>query len=209
MTTSEQEKSIFSAPKRQTFLLICLATFALLFVKKSMIENETAAFEFLADQSQGSILYLRSAMQYLSIPLIYMWKFTVLGFVIWVGCFLFGYRVTFSQCWGIAAVSEFVFLIPELIKVIWFLVIQDDPNFYDIQAFYPLSVINLVDYRDVDSRYYYPFKALSVFELLYWYVMATGIQHFARRGFRPAIIIVLAFYLPIFLLWLAFYMVVY
>jgi hypothetical protein len=209
MNSSDEEKSIFSAPKRQNFLFICLATFALLFIKKSMIENETAAFEFLADQPQGSFLYMRSALQYISIPLIYMWKFTVLGFVIWVGCFLFGYRVTFSQCWGIVAVSEFVFLIPELIKVVWFLVFQSDPNYYDIQAYYPLSVINLVDYRDIDTRYYYPFKALNVFEPLYWYVLALGIQHYAKRGMKPAWTIVLAFYVPIFLLWLAFYMIVY
>lgn len=199
----------FSAPKRQTFLLICLTTLVLLFVKKSMIENETAAFEFLADQPQGSFLYIRSALQYVSIPLIYLWKFTSLGFVIWVGCFLFGYRVTFAQCWGIVMVAEFVFVIPELMKIFWFLLIQSDPNFYDIQAFYPLSIMNLVDYTELSTRYAYPFKALNLFEILYWYVLALGINFFARKGMRPAWKIVLGFYVPVFLLWLLFYTIVY
>lgn len=209
METSSEEKSIFAVPKRQTLLLLCLATLTVLFIKKTMIENETAAFEFLADQPQGSILYLRSAFQYLSIPLIYLWKFTVLGFVIWVGCFLFGYRVTFSQCWGVVLVGEFVFLIPEIIKIVWFFAFQSDPNFYEIQAFYPFSLMNLVDYQELPTRYAYPCKALNLFEPLYWYVLALGIQHFAKKGMKPAWTIVLGFYVPIFLLWLLFYIIVY
>lgn len=208
MELSTESKSIFSLPKRQSFILICLATLMLLFVKKSMIENETAAFEFMADQPAGSILFVRSTLQYISVPLIYAWKFTALGFVLWIGCFLFGYRVTFSQCWGIVMVSEFVFLIPELIKIVWFLVIHTDPNYYDIQAFYPLSIMNLADYQELPSRYAYPFKALNLFEPLYWLVLALGIQHYAKRGMKPAWIIVIGFYLPVFLLWLLFYILV-
>ncbi len=199
---------MFSMKKRQSFLLLCFVTLVVLFVKK-MIENETAAFEFLADQPVGSFLYIRSALQYLTIPLIYAWKFTILGLVIWMGCFLFGYRVTFSQCWGIVIIAEFVFIIPELIKIIWFLFIQSDPNFYDFQSFYPLSVINLVDYREIPDEYKYPFKALSLFEILYWYILALGIKHYGKRGMKPAWTIVLAFYVPIFLLWLLFYIIVY
>jgi len=174
-----------------------------------MIENETAAFEFLADQPQGSILYLRSTLQYLSIPLIYMWKFTSLGFVIWVGCFLFGYRVTYSECWKIVMVAEFVFLIPELIKIGWFLFVQTDPIYYDIVAFYPFSLMNLVDYQTLDSRFSYPCKAINLFEPIYWYLLAVGITHYANKGMKPSWIIVLGFYVPIFLLWLLFYMIVY
>jgi len=208
MEILQEHKTIWAMPKRQTFILLCLATLALLFVKKSMIENETAAFEFMADQAEGSILYIRSALQYFSIPFIYLWKFTVLGFVIWVGCFMFGYRVTFSQCWGIVLASEFVFIIPELMKIAWFLGIQSDPNFYDIQAFFPFSLMNLVDYQEISKKYAYPLKALNLFEVLYCFMLARGIQHFAKKGMRPAWIIVLGFYLPIFLFWLLFYILV-
>ncbi|NOT74610.1 MAG: hypothetical protein HOP08_06755 [Cyclobacteriaceae bacterium] len=209
MEVSNEQKSIFNTPKRQTFILLCLATLTLLYIKKSMIENETAAFEFLADQPAGSFLYIRSALQYFSIPLIYAWKFTVLGLVIWMGCFLFGYRVTYSQCWGIVLVAEYVFLIPELIKIVWFLVIYGDPNYYDIQAFYPFSLMNFVNYMELPKHLAYPFKALNLFEILYWYVLAVGIQHFSKRGMKPAWTIVLSFYLPIFLLWILFYIIVY
>lgn len=201
--------SIYSHSKRQLFLLLCLSTLALLFIKKSMIENETAAFEFLADQPAGSFLHLRSALQYLSIPFIYAWKFTALGFVIWVGCFLFGYRVTYAQCWKVVLVGEFVFLIPELIKIAWFMFVVRDPNFFEIGNFYPLSLMNLLDYRTLDAAYSYPSKALNLFEPLYWYLLVIGITHYTRKETRAAWIIVLGFYVPVFLLWLCFYMIVY
>lgn len=209
METEHESTSLFSLPKRQTFLLICLATLTVLYVKKTMIEDQTAAFEFMADQAAGTVLFARSALQYLSVPLIYAWKFTVLGFVLWVGCFMFGYRVTFSQCWGIVLVAEFVFLIPEIMKVVWFLGFNQDTNIYEIRAFYPFSLINLVDYQDLSDRYMYPFKALNVFEPLYWFCLALGINHFAKKGMKPAWTIVLGFYVPVFILWLLFYIAVY
>jgi hypothetical protein len=209
MSTDLERESIYSYSRRQLFLLLCLVTLALLFVKKSMIENQTAAFEFLVDQPLGSVLHLIGLLQYLSIPLIYAWKFTALGFIIWVGCFLFGYRVTFAECWKIVIVAEFVFVIPELIKIAWFFVVVKDPNLFEIRAFYPLSIMNFVDYQTLPPQYSYPFKALNLFEPLYWYMLVVGITHYTRKTARPAWIIVLGFYVPVYLLWLVFYMIVY
>src|SRR6478735_5321682 len=168
MQTNEETKSLFAANKRLTFILLCLITFLLLYVKKTFIENETAAFEFLQDRPEGGILQIISALQFLTIPFIYLWKFTVIAFVIWVGCFMFGYRVTYSQCWGITVVSEYIFIVPELLKIGWFLFIETDPNLLDIRAFYPFSLMNLVDYSEVSHEYVYPLKALNIFEILYW-----------------------------------------
>jgi hypothetical protein len=181
----------------------------LLYVKKTFIENETAAFEFLEDRPEGGILQVISAIQFLSIPLVYLWKFTVIGFVVWVGSFMFGYRVTYSQCWGIAIVSEYIFLVPEFLKILWFLFVQTDPNLNDIRAFYPFSLMHFFDYYDLDKRYVYPLKALNLFEIGYWALLVSGVHHFARKQMKTAWIIVLSSYGLIFLLWLLFYIVVY
>jgi hypothetical protein len=209
METSLTSKSFFSADKKLTFLLLCLATYLLLYIKIAFLENETAAFEFLADQPEGGILQAIAAIRFLSVPLIYLWKFTVIGFVIWVGCFMWGYRVTFSQCWGIAIVSEFTFLVPEVIKIFWFFVVETDPTIYDIRGFYPLSLMNLFNYEDIDTRYAYPLRALNLFELAYWYLLITGVHFFARKEKNVAIWIVLSSYVLLFFFWLWFYTAVY
>jgi hypothetical protein len=209
MQTSIESKSLFSADKKLTFLLLCLATFVLLYAKIAFIENETAAFEFLADRPEGGILQLISALKFVSVPLIYLWKFTVIGFVIWVGCFLFGYRVTYSQCWGIAIVSEFVFLLPEILKIGWFLFFETDPTYNDIRGFYPLSLMNFFDYYEMDKRYAYPLRALNLFEPLYWWTLVSGVHFFARKDKNIAWFIILCSYVLLFLLWLWFYIAVY
>jgi hypothetical protein len=209
MEDEKEQSSIFLADKILTFVTLCLLSVLLLFIKKSFIENETAAFEFLQDRPEGMVLRLISALQFFSIPFIYLWKFTVIGFVLWVGCFTYGFRITFSQCWGVVMVAEFIFLVPEVVKIGWFFFVDTDPTLYDVRAFYPLSLMNFFDYMEIDKRYAYPLRALSIFEIFYVLVMVNGVHFFAKREKKMAWWIVSTSYILIFLLWLVFYVIVY
>jgi hypothetical protein len=204
-----ETKSFFGADKRLLFVLLCLATLFLLYLKITLIENETAAFEFLQDRPEGAILRILNTIKFLSIPLVYFWKFTVIAFVVWVGCFMFGYRVTYTQCWGVVIGAEYIFLIPELIKIMWFMFIQTDPTLPDISAFYPFSLMHFVDYTELDKRWAYPLRALNIFEIIYWVLLVEGIQHFARKDKKYIWIIVSCSYILLFFLWLLFYVIVY
>lgn len=191
------------------FVLLCLASLLLLFVKISFIEEETAAFEFLQDRPEGGVLRLINALKYLSIPFVYLWKFTVIAFVIWVGCFMYGYRVTYKQCWGVVIGAEFIFLVPEVLKILWFMAIETDPDYNDIRAFYPLSLMHFFDYVSIDKRWAYPLRALNVFEVVYWFLLVQGIHYYARKSKGIVWLIVACSYILIFLLWLVFYVIVY
>lgn len=204
-----ETNSFFGADKRLLFLLLCLATILLMYVKIAFIENETAAFEFLQDRPEGMILKIINGLKVIAIPFIYLWKFTVIAFVVWVGCFMFGYRVTYTQCWGVALSAEFIFLIPELLKIGWFMFVHRDPTYHDIRSFYPFSLMQLFDYNELDKRWAYPLRALNVFEVFYWFVMVEAIHHFARKDKKYVWIIVACSYILIFFLWLGFYVIVY
>lgn len=207
--TDHETTSFFSADKRLLFILLCLVTVVLLYVKITFIENETAAFEFLQDRPEGYILRLFNGLKFLSIPLIYLWKFTIIALVIWIGCFMFGYRVTYSQCWGVVIAAEFVFLIPEVLKIVWFLFIERDPTYHEIRSFYPFSLIHFVDYNTLDKRFAYPLRALNVFEIIYWFVLVQAIHHRAKKDKKYVWIIVSCSYILLFFLWLIFYVIVY
>lgn len=204
-----ETNSFFGADKRLLFLLLCLATILLMYVKIAFIENETAAFEFLQDRPEGMILKIINGLKVIAIPFIYLWKFTVIAFVVWVGCFMFGCRVTYTQCWGVALSAEFIFLIPELLKIGWFMFVHRDPTYHDIRSFYPFSLMQLFDYNELDKRWAYPLRALNVFEVFYWFVMVEAIHHFARKDKKYVWIIVACSYILIFFLWLGFYVIVY
>lgn len=209
MTQDAEGSSLFATDKKLTFIILCLLSVLLLYIKKSFIEYETAAFEFLQDRPEGTVLKVISALQFFSIPLIYLWKFTVIGFVVWLGCFTYGFRITFSQCWSVVMAAEFIFIIPEILKIIWFLFIETDPTLPEIRAFYPLSLMNFFDFETLDKRYAYPLRALSVFEIFYVLVLVNGVHFYARREKQSAWWIVSTSYILIFSLWLVFYIIVY
>jgi hypothetical protein len=209
VSNPNEANSLLTADKRLLFALLCLATLLLLFIKISFIENETAAFEFLQDRPEGMVLQAINGLKYLSIPFVYLWKFTVIAFVIWVGCFMFGYRVTYTQCWGVVISAEFIFLIPEVLKIMWFMTIETDPNYHDIRAFYPASLMHLVDYENLDKRFAYPLRAFNLFEVIYWFLLVKGIHFYARKDKKYVWVIVACSYILIFLLWLVFYTIVY
>jgi hypothetical protein len=150
-----------------------------------------------------------SGLQYLSIPVIYMVKFTFIAFFIWVGCFGFGYRITYAGCWQIAMVSEIIFVLPELIKIFWFMMIDTDPNYFDVRAFYPLSLMNLFDYTNVADKWHYPLKSLNLFELMYWFFVIAGIYVKSEKEYRQSVIIGIFGYILPFIFWLGYYTLVY
>lgn len=204
-----ETKSFFSSDKRLLFILLCLLTFLLLYVKVALIENETAAFEFLQDRPEGMILRIIAGLKFLSVPFVYLWKVTVIAFVVWIGCFMFGYRVTYAQCWAVVIAAEYVFLIPETLKVLYFLFIVKDPSYNEIGGFYPLSLMHFADYDAMDKRWAYPLRALNLFEIFYWVILVEGIHHWANKDKKYVWIIVSCSYILIFFLWLLFYVVVY
>ena len=202
-------KDLLEIKRIHFFLILCAITFLLLFIKKTFIEFEITAFQILDERGQLGLFKAISALQYLSIPLIYLIKFTFIAFFIWVGCFGFGYRVTYSNCWHLVMVSEIIFIVPELTKIFWFMFVETDPNYATVRAFYPFSLMNFVDYENVADKWHYPLKSLNIFEVLYWFLLVAGIYVKSQKKYQQSMIIALFGYVLPFIFWLGYYTVVY
>jgi len=134
-------------------------------------------------------------------------KCSLTAFVIYSGLVLFGENTRFGKTMKIVLLTEFLFLIPLLIKATWFTFVESDFTLERIQSFYPLSLLNLFPSPDViDKIWAYPFQTLNIFEFLYWFVLASGIKHFTGRDYGISLKIVISSYLPCLLLWIAFVM---
>lgn len=196
-----------SINKVVVFVLICVIYFLLLFIKQTFVIDQIPAFQFLEGPSL-LIFKVMVGLKYISVPLVYAWKFTVIGFILWVGCFLWGYRVNYKQCWQIAMFAELIFFIPQVITILWFFFIETNPTYWDVQAFYPLSYMNFFDHTEVASKYQYVNSAINIFEIGYWILLTYGIHYAARKKKAIANAIVFTSYVPLFLLWLLFYLAV-
>ena len=194
--------------KKLFFIVVCLIALILLYVQQSFIIGEIAAFKFL-EGPESLIFQLISGLKFLAIPLVYGIKFTVIGFILWVGCFMWGYRVEYNKCWQIAMIGEVIFFVPTILKIFWFMFISTDPNYFEYQAFYPLSLMSFFDWQDVSPKNVYPNQALNIFEILYWIALTYGVDFAARKKKSIANAIVATTYIPLFLLWLWFYIGVY
>jgi len=191
------------------FLALCIVTFLVLFAKKSLVENETVAFQILQEEGRFGIFQILNTLQFLAIPIIYAYKATLIAFVLWVGAFMFGYKISYKQMWHVALISETVFLLPELVKIMWFILIDRQPEIQEIISFYPLSLMNLFDATTVADHLQYPLKALNLFEVLYWLVLVEAIHITAAKKWNYAFAIVFTTYVPLFLFWMVYYTQVY
>lgn len=199
----------YSIDKRVFFIFLCLITFLLLFIKKSFIESQIAAFEILEQRGEMGFYHLLNALQYFSIPIVYLYKFTVVAFILWIGCFMFGYKVFYSQLWQLVMFAEVIFFGAEILKIIWFIFIQTDPDIWDVRAFYPFSIINFFDYKEVGDAWHYPLKALNLFEVFYWGFLVYGVQFLSNKRKDISLYIVLSSYVLWFFLWLVFFILIY
>jgi len=195
--------------KRLFFVFLCLFTFVLLLIKKNFIELEIAAFEVLEQDGNMGVFHIIKTLQNFSIPIIYLWKFTIIAFVIWIGCFMFGYKVAYVKAWQVVMIAESVFFIPEIIKIFYFLFIVTDPDYFEVRAFYPFSMMNLFDYETTSKAWHYPLKALNIFELFYWLLLVYGIKLASRKRLEISALIVVFSYIFFFFVWLGFYVIVY
>ncbi|MEQ8240422.1 MAG: hypothetical protein RIA69_14480 [Cyclobacteriaceae bacterium] len=199
----------FDLDSKAYFLIICALYFTSLMLKRVFIVDEIAAFEILNERGEMWVFDLFFGLQYFVVPIFLAWKFTLTAFLLWVGCFLYGYRVHFNQLWKLVLIMELVFIVPEFIKIAWFLFASSDPSYQDVVAFYPLSMINFTNYQMIDASYLYPLKALNLFEIIYWVLLALGVYWLSNKKLKISAYIILSTYIIPFLLWLIFYMVVY
>lgn len=191
------------------FVIICLTYIALLFVKRIFIIDSIAAFEVLNERGDIWVFDLIYSIQYLSVPLFLAWKWTWTTLTLWIGCFMFGYRLHFNQLWKMVMLAEIVFFLPDIAKLLWFTTFFSDPDYNDYMAFYPFSLINLVDYTQIAPNWIYPLKSINIFELVYWPVLTFGIYFLSGKKLKISAYIVLSTYVLFFFIWLVFYAVVY
>ena len=110
---------------------------------------------------------------YLVLPLLMIFKIFLISSVLYIGTFFYSKaKVTFKQLLNAVIKAEFVFLGVGVLKIIWFYFFQTNYTLEDLQYFYPLSALNIVGYKGLDTWFIYPLQTLNLFELAYWFLLA-------------------------------------
>lgn len=109
--------------------------------------------------------------------------------------------MSFKALWEIAIKAEFIFLLVSVCKLIWFYFFQTNFILEDIQYFYPLSSLNILDYHLLDPWLIYPLQTLNFFEFAYIILLSFQIGNLTKTNTDTGLKIVASSYVPALLLW--------
>ncbi len=142
---------------------------------------------------------------YLSIPLILLLKVGSISVVLFMGTFLFDKKIAYKKLFRIVTTAEFIFIVVGVIKLVWF-AFSSDYTIEDVQNFFPLSALSIVDYEGLSPWFIYPFQTLNLFELLYWIILAYLLGKEIHTSTDKALKIVASSYGSALVIWVVMVM---
>ncbi len=197
------------------FLLVLTISLFLLFNYLFVFSlfNENSYMASYSDQLSTSQIekILFNQHQYLWVSFIFLFissliKFFLISTVLYMGLIIAGQKISFMKIFRVVLISEYIFLIAIFLKFIYFYFIQVIYSLTNVNTFYPLSILNLLDSDLIDKIWIYPLQILNVFEITYWIILAYSISKLINNNFDKAFKIVLSSYLPSLIVWVVFIM---
>jgi hypothetical protein len=131
---------------------------------------------------------------YAIVPLIYLIKFSLVSTCLYIGAFFMNKRLKFNELFLVAIKAEMVFIFLSLFKIIWFSIFKTDYTYLDFTTFSPISLLSIVGIESVDKIWHYPLQVFSLFEVVYWFVLAFGIKKLLEKDLAPSFKLVLSSY---------------
>lgn len=142
---------------------------------------------------------------YVFIPIVILIRISFTAVCLYSGCFIANLKVRFKGQFKVALLSDFVFVLAGLAKLIILIFFREVYTLDDLQ-FQPLSLLELFNKKSVESLFIYPMSLISVFELLYWLVLAGLLSEVVIQPFSNSFKTVATSYGIGIFLWVLFVM---
>ena len=197
------------------YFFYCLFLCAITYLVQSFLITDNVFYNSYAEQLSYDRIEEIIAGQskyawvgYVILPVIYAIKFFLVACCLLAGSMFFDIKLKFGEAFKIALLADVIFVLPLLIKVFWFLVLQKDYTLQELQMFSPLSVLSLFDAKAIGVLWFYPLQLLNVFELLYIFSLGFWVYQFGAKNYEKGLNMVLCSYLPGLFIWIILVMFV-
>lgn len=195
------------------FIVYCSFLTAITFLVQSFLITDSIMYNSFAEQLSSEriteMLREQNKWQWLTYtiaPLLCCIKFFAIACCLLAGSMFFEVKLKFSEAFKIALLAEIVFIIPLIIKIFWFLVVQKEYLLQDIQMFSPLSMLNIFDIKTLSLLWFYPLQTINVFELLYIFSLGFWVYQFGAKSYEKGLNMVLGSYVPALFVWVVLVM---
>lgn len=142
---------------------------------------------------------------YVFIPIVVLIRISFSTICLYTGYFLSNLKVRFKTLFKVALLSDFIFVMAGLVKLVILIFFKEVNTLTDMQ-FQPLSLMELFDRKAVDALLVYPLSLISVFELLYWLALAWLLTGVVEKPLGSSLKTVTSSYGTGLLLWVLFVM---
>lgn len=143
-------------------------------------------------------------IKYIFLPFSLLIKTTLLSWILAIGGFLYNVNLPHKKYWEIVLKAEFLFLLPAVIKIGWFLWVAPDYSLEEVQQFVPFSLQSILDTSHIPIWALYPLQLINVFESCYWFLLISLINQASAQN--RGLSIVLSSYAPALFIWIIFIM---
>ena len=209
LSLSNEFLSISTYSKRKVLFIVSAFSIATLFTYKFVLISDSLYFNYfeerLRDEKIESILAMQKKYDfigYLFVPVFLFLKSLIITCCIMCGLIFDKINVRTGEIFKVVLVSDLIFLIPQIVKIVWFGYFHPGYSLNDLQAFSPLSLANLVPANFMNGALNYPFQVFNLFEVLYWLILAAGISPFIQRSFNTSFTIILKTYVASLIMFL-------
>lgn len=191
------------------FLLLFLYLGQILLIDNNVFYNSLSE-QLSASKIEGVISFHKkwAWLTYISIPVIYGIKLLLITSCLLAGSLFLDFKMKFEDAFKAALLADVIFIVPMIIRIIWFLFYDTDYIIADIQNFQPLSLVNLFDVKSINSMWLYTLQTISVFEVCYILALGFWISQFSQSSYKKGLALVISSYLPSLLIWMIIVMFV-
>lgn len=137
---------------------------------------------------------------YILFPVSFYLKTTVIAWVLAIGGFFSQVQLSHKDYWRTVLLAELMFLFSGIFKILWFLLVDTDYTFGEVNQFIPFSLYSLMDTSAIPVWAIYPLQLLNAFEAAYWVFLVVLINQSTKSN--KGLGIVALSYGPALLFWM-------
>lgn len=108
---------------------------------------------------------------YVLLPIIVFSRIFYTSTSLYIGAFFTELKINFGKLFKVALITDFVYVIDGFTKLVFLIFFKQVNTLEDLQ-FQPLSVMELLNDKNVDPLFVYPLNLLNVFEVGYFLILA-------------------------------------
>lgn len=195
----------------QLLILLVAAEIFFSFAVNELVVTDDVYYYFLIDhfsedrsqeivESRGDNIWL----SYSLMPIFCGLKVFLIAICLFAGIFFMDNKTSFSSIFSVAVTGQFIFLIPSLLKLVWFGFVQTDYSLSDVYAFPPVSMLSVFGSEGMEPWQSYPLSVINLFEVLYFIALAYSLSNVTGQNFAQSLSTVFKTYGLALLLWITF-----